>query len=157
MSGSKDFFAKTGTGDSHPAVRFEEIGDHVKGVIVEDPNSVQRPNLNDGTLEDQLPVNIKVDGPTKARTKDGDITVDAGGTVTLWITDHGWLASTIKKAMIEAGVEGLAGGGNITVALVEKRPSGKPKPANIYKAAYTPPVSSGTSVEDLFPSKTVVS
>jgi hypothetical protein len=126
-------FLEDATRGGHEAVKFKAVGDAISGTIIDDPKPVTRKNLNDGSPEDQLPVNIDTDqGPR-----------------TIWIR-RGFLASAVQDAVKEAGATGLQVGGKLAVKLIELRDTGKPMPAKVFKAKYEAPVSSGANLEEIF-------
>lgn len=135
MGGDADTFLKN-AGAGYPAVKFAEVGDTVRGKILDDPKVISRPNLNDGKPEDNLVINL-------------DTTGNEDGYRTLWVR-FGALATAIKEAVREAGASGIAEGGELAVKFTELRDTGKPQPAKIYKAKYEPPVSSGVDVDEIF-------
>lgn len=127
------FLEESGGGEGHDPVKFKEIGDKVVGKIMDEPRPVERKSLNDGTPEMQLPINLDTaDGPR-----------------TLWVR-KGFLAGAIQDAVKEAGATGIEVGGSLGVELTEKRDTGKPQPANVFKAAYKKPEKEATSIESIF-------
>lgn len=125
-----DEFLKSSSGSKHPAYKFNEIGDTCKGVIVEDPRIVERPNLNDGQPEKQLVLAV---------------TDDDGNTFALWVR-RGQMAQAIDEAVTQAGAAGLALGGKIAVRFDEKRDTGKPSPLKVFKAQYQAPPAAAVSL-----------
>lgn len=122
MSGSQeDFFG----GSSYPALSFKTMGDGYKGTLIDNPRPIERPNLTDGSLEWQLPINLEVDGENR----------------TLWVRAGTRLSSEIRKAYTDAGVPGLAKGGTLTVAWIDTAAPKNPahSPAKVYRAKYVPP------------------
>ncbi len=128
-----DFLRSSGSGESHDAVKFTAIGDHITGTIIDTPHVVERPSLRDGTPEQQLPINIETtEGPR-----------------TLWVR-KGFLSAAITEAVDKAGAAGVLPGGKLTVQYIEDRDTGKPNPAKIFRAKYEPPVAAPVSVADVF-------
>jgi hypothetical protein len=119
-SDADQFLDKAGAG--YPAVKFKEVGDTVRGKILDEPKVLQRPNMNDGKLEDNLVINM-------------DTTGEESGYRTLWVK-FGFLATAIKEAVRDSGATGLAPGGELAVQFNELRDSA--------------PVSAGTRIEDIF-------
>lgn len=135
---AEDFFNDAAQGDSYPAFKWKDqpIGTKIVGVILDDPKPVTRPNINTKEPEEQLPINLDVDG-----TEDGYRT--------LWVR-AGFLASAIKEATDAKNVGGIAKGGKLGVKLTELRDTGKPQPAYVFAASYDPPAAPETDVEDIF-------
>lgn len=127
MTNPSDFL-KANSGDRHPAVKFENVGDTISGVISEEPRVVPTTNMNSGALEDKLVVAI---------------TRDDGQTFALWVKG-GFLAGAIWKACEAAGVDGLAVGGRLGVRYSGTKDTGKPQPAKLYEAEYAPPAVGGS-------------
>lgn len=132
---SSDFLNEAGGGESHPAVKFETVNDGIKGTIVDPPKPVMRKNLNDGSPEKQLPINLDP----------GD-----GNVQTLWVRPVGFLVGAIKDAVAESKSVGLEVGGVLAVQFIESRDTGKPKPARVFRAKYTPPAPAAVSITDVF-------
>lgn len=131
----KDFFDEAAGGTGHDPIKFSTIGQTIAGIIMDEPRVVKRPNLNDGSPEKQMPINLDVDGTPR----------------TLWVR-AGQLAGAIKDAYEAAGCDGLAKGGKLGVKYVEDQDTGKPNPMKVFAAKYEPPVQqpNETSMEDIF-------
>lgn len=127
-------FLDSAGGSKYPAFKFENIGDTLAGEIIDTPKIIQRPNLNDGTPEDNLVINI--------RTTDGH-------EFTLWVR-RGFLAGAISDAVKAAGAAGLEAGGKLGVRYTESRDTGKPKPARVFTAQYQPPTPPTVNPADIF-------
>lgn len=121
-----------GGGDRYPAFKFENVGDTVRGVIVERPRVVDVDN--NGKAEKRMVVAV---------------TQDDGETVSIWVKP-GFSAAAVKEALTAAGADGLVEGGTFAMKLDELRDTGKPSPAKVFKASYKPPAPSGVGVDDLF-------
>lgn len=132
---AEEFLSDAASGNSYEAIKWanQPVGTKFSGTIIDDPRSVTRKNLNDGSPEEQLPINLDTaDGPR-----------------TLWVKS-GFLAGAIKEACQEAGASGIAKGGKLGVVLTELRDVGKPQPAYVFKAKYEVPVGSGVSMDEIF-------
>lgn len=117
-------FLRNSSGSSHPAFKFNSIGDTLSGVISEEPKMIDQPNLNTGVLEPKLVVAI---------------TTDEGITFSLWV-GKGFLAQAIGEASQAAGGDGtILVGGRLGVRFSGERDTGKPKKARLYEAEYVPP------------------
>ncbi len=127
------FLEESSIGDSYPAFKFTSVGDTVSGTILGDPKPVTRPSLNDGTPEQQLPINIET----------------ADGPKTVWVR-KGFMAGAISDAVKAAGATGLRDGGKLAVKFTELRDTGKPQPAKVFSAKYEAPASAGANLDDIF-------
>ncbi len=127
-------FLRSSAGDLHPAFKFSAVGDTVKGVICEPPKVVETPNLNNGNLEKKLVLAVKGED---------------GNTWAVWVR-KGFLARAVNDAIEAAGATGIAEGGTIAIKYSEDRDTGKPQPAKVFLAKYTPPAPSTVSVNDVF-------
>ena len=140
MTTQEDFLAG---GKSYPAIKPETIGEVVRGTLLDTPQIVQRPNLNDPTvMEDQMIVNMmvtKADGTSEERT--------------LWVR-KGFMSTAIGEACAKHGPgTKLVEGGTLAVAWTSETDTGKPIKARVYQAQYTPPVaapSNGVAATDIF-------
>lgn len=120
-------------GDSHPAFKFTNVGDTINGTIAEKPRVVDTKNMNTQAPEKKLVIPVQ--------TEDGIFSV--------WVK-AGFAANAVKEALKEAGADGLLEGGTFAMKLVELRDTGKPQPAKVFKAKYTPPAPSGVNVDEIF-------
>lgn len=130
-----DFLNNYG-GERHPAFKFENVGDTIKGTIAETPRVVDTKNMNNGQDEKKLVITV---------------TAEDGETYAVWVK-AGFAANAVKEALREANAEkdGLQEGGQFAMRLDELRNTGKPQPAKVFKAKYTPPAPKGVGVDDLF-------
>lgn len=126
-------FLRSSSGDLHPGFKFANIGDTIKGQIVEAPKVVETPNLKDGTPEKKLVLAVQT---------------EEGETWSVWVR-RGFMARAVNDAIAEAGAAGVAEGGTIAIRYSEDRDTGKPQPAKVFVAKYQPPAPSAVSVDDL--------
>lgn len=128
--------------DSYPGLKFDNIGDGVKGVIVGAPRLVELPD-DDGTMRTSLVVNVKVEagrgnvnlGDRKKRP------LEVGEMVSVWVSAGG-RARAVAKAAKEAGAKGLADGGSFSIKFAGERDTGQIQPAKDYESTYEPPARS---------------
>lgn len=131
MTGFNDAVDNASGGESYPALEFKNVGDKAIGEIVRLPN---KKVAGKADMPDSWPVTMKVNGELR----------------TLWVNEDSILLGALRQAQEDVGPgTKLQVGGEIGVKLVEKRDTGKPKPANIFKCVYKPPVQSA-SVDDIF-------
>lgn len=119
-------------GEKHPGFKFSNIGDTIKGLIVERPRVVDVDKIGaPGVKEKKLVVAVRDDN---------------GNTWALWA--KGNMAAAIKDACTKANVAGIAEGGTIAVRFQDEKDTGKGNPLKVFTAAYQAPVQT-TSVDDL--------
>lgn len=126
MTSQNEFFG----GKSRPAVKFDNIGDAFKGVIVGSPEIVPRKSLNPPyELEDNLAITLDPVG----NGEDADLR-------TLWVR-RSKLSSTIREAYTVAGAKGLEPGGTLAMLFESVDPPKQPghNGAKVYKVKYTAP------------------
>jgi hypothetical protein len=121
MTDVADFLASS-TGSRHTPFKFSAIGDTLKGVIAEPPVVIDMPKIDGGGTERKLVIAV---------------TQDDGNTFALFVK-RGFMAQAIHEATVEAGVAGLAVGGQLAVRYSEDRDTGKPSKAKIFAAQYKP-------------------
>lgn len=138
MSSQDEFFGSKG----YPAVKFTNIGDAFKGVIVGAPDIVTRPNLDKPPVpEDNLVITLDPVG----NGEESDLR-------SLWVR-RSKLSSTIREAYTAAGAKGLESGGTLAVLFESVDPPKQPghNGAKVYKVKYTPPTTSpAVAASDIF-------
>jgi hypothetical protein len=127
-------FLNQSSGSKYPAFKWGEIGTVLAGTIIEQPRVITRPNLNTNEPEDNLVIPV--------RTAEGH-------EFSLWVR-RGFLAQAIADAVKESESDGLAEGGTLQVKHTENRDTGRPQPARVFKAKYTPPAPSAVNPDDIF-------
>lgn len=127
-------FLNQSSGSAHAAFKWGDVGTVLSGTIFETPKVISRPNINTGQPEDQLVIPV--------RTAEGH-------EFSLWVR-RGFLAQAIADAVKESGSSGLAEGGTLIVKHTENRDTGRPQPARVFKAKYTPPTPSAVNPDDIF-------
>lgn len=126
-------FLGESSGEKHPAFKFAEIGDTIKGVIAEQPKVVDVDNIGKPGTTKKLVIAL---------------TDDQGETWSVWVR-AGFMASAIQDAIKAVGAPGLEVGGRLAVRFSEKRDTGKPSPAHIFVAQYQAPAAAAVNPDDL--------
>lgn len=126
-----------------PGVAFDVVGAEVAGVITAPPKEVET------QYGSRLVIEIEAAGGCTATAGEDRKPIAAGDPVTIWLKP-GAMASAVRNALRDEGVDGLAVGGRIAVTYAgdgERKP-GK-NPPKLYAAAYAAPkptVPLGTSM-----------
>lgn len=130
---SNDWLQQNSGGSGNPGVAFTKIGDVVVGKLTELPKQVETVH------GDRLVCELEAgEGSTACKGKNGtDGQIQPGDEVTLWLKP-GAMASAVRDAVQAAGTDGLQQGGTLVVQFSEEKDTGKPQPAKLYKAKYTP-------------------
>lgn len=135
--------------ESYPGLKFENIGDGVKGVIVGKPRLVDI-DEDDGSVRKNLVINIEVAaGKGSVGVKDGNgkrtkRALEVGETVSVWISGGG-RSRAVAKAVKAANAKEVAEGGELSIRFSAERDTGNIQPAKEFEATYTPPAR-GTAV-----------
>lgn len=122
-------------GSGGPGVFFGTVGDKVVGVITGTPRPVET------EFGERLVVElVAADGCTATKGTNGeDGPIQAGDDITLWVKP-GAMASALRNAVRDAGVDGLSEGDTLAIAYSgdgERRKAGW-NPPKLYQARYTP-------------------
>lgn len=143
---------KNAGGEKLPGFAFLRIGDGIR-IRVENSKVLELPD-DKGQLRTKLVINgsvvrckggIGIYDENKILT--GVDTYKAGDRVAVWLP-AGFGIGAVADAVKEADASSLADDSELEISLVERRDTGKPKPANVYKAKYFPPAG-GTPLADL--------
>ena len=129
------------SGDKLPGFTFARIGDGVRGKVTRASLVEVKTDRGPAT---KLVIELEVSAAKGGMVaKDGDFITDvkdyqAGEKVAVWLPS-GFGIGAMSEAVAAAGAKGIDIGAEVSVKLVERRDTGKPKPANVYECTYAPP------------------
>jgi hypothetical protein len=140
---SIDWLDQNSGGSGGPGVYFDKVGAKVVGEIITLPRKV------DTEYGERLVIELRAaEGCTASKGKMGaDGPIAVGDEVSLWVKS-GFMASAVRDAVRAVNGAGLAVGDTIAVAYSEDKETGKPQPAKVYQARYTP-AKAAVSVDNL--------
>jgi hypothetical protein len=144
-------FLNQGSGSGYPGVKFNQVGDEVKGTIISDPRIVETPSLKDGAPEPKLVLEVHTEVDSVVSDGEGGDKTVTDEDVALWVR-KGWMSGAVRDAVQKAGASNIEQGGRIHVKLVELRKPTKVgfNPTKIFEAVYkAPDKPSGVSLDDL--------
>lgn len=132
---SNDWLSQNSGGSGGPSAYFGTVGDKVAGVITSTPRTVAT------EFGERLVIELKaISGSTAAKGTNGeDGPIEDGDDVTIWVKP-GAMASAIRRAINEAGADGLTEGDTLAIAYSgdgEKKKAGWNAP-KLYQARYVP-------------------
>lgn len=129
------------SGDKLPGFVFARIDDGVRGTV--DRAQLVEVKTDRGPAT-KLVLELTVLGSKGGVVeKDGDFItavhdVPAGEKIAVWLPS-GFGIGAMSDAVREAGAKGIDIGAEVSIKLAERRDTGKPKPANVYKCTYKAP------------------
>lgn len=144
-------------GQGGKAAKFENIGDEIEGTIISaakqpsvDPNTgeVKRFKNNDPmyvyviSLQTGLrdPDDPADEGVRRVYAKGGSEATEKGSPMLV----------AIRAAVVASGAKKMEEGATLKVRFTDTKSTGKPAPAKLYKAKYTPPAPPAIDEADLF-------
>ena len=136
-----DELNKYSMGDKLPGFTFARIGDGVRGKVI---RAAIVPTKSDRGTIDKLVLELDVASAKGGIVeRDGDFITNvkdyqAGEKVAVWLPP-GFGIGAMSEAVAAAGAKGIDIGAEVSVKLVQRRDTGKPKPANVYECTYAPP------------------
>lgn len=135
MTDTTNWLSQNSGGNGGPGVYFGSIGDKVVGRIEGTPRTVTT------EFGERLVIELVADdGCTASKGTNGeDGQIAAGDQVTVWLKP-GAMAAAVRKAVQEAGANGLAEGDTLAIGYSgdgEKKKAGWNAP-KLYQARYTP-------------------
>lgn len=128
MSSASDWLNEnSGGGEQHDAVAFTNVGDGVRGRIMDKPKALMT------QFGERLLINLDTEvGPRSLWVKPGN------------------MAGAIRKACADAGVTDLTVGATLAIAFVGEIDTGKGNPAKQFEAKYVPPAASTATTGGVF-------